>query len=143
MIKFKLTGVKKIIKNISGIKKELKNTDKILQTVAVKGLNKAKELAPYHKGFTQSNIIYFKKSKEVWVIQSNPPSDHDFPTNIVFEKGEFGNMTMWGSGGKRVPFKPKKAESVHFWTKTYNYLITEFSEQNIEISKRINHIWQK
>jgi len=138
-------GAKKLMQNIDRLTKELKRGIRELNNAAAtEGLNKAQRLAPYYTGETYAAIIKFKKSGEVWVIQSNPPADHpDFPVNLIFETGEFGEMTMWGSGGKRVPFKPKKTKSIHFWTKTLRHLQGYHGQKVFKFSKKIKEIWEK
>lgn len=129
-MKAQLIGINKAIKNLSKTSKELKNNpSKTTKDIAEWGLTLAQSNAPEYSGALKT-AMHFEEEGEDWLIISSPaPSDKGFPVNVAFEKGQFGNMTMYGPGGTRVPFRPRDSNTIGFMFNTAVILQREFARR--------------
>jgi len=119
LIQLQVTGIENLMKKLGRTNRQMKGEiTRTLREVGMDGLQFARSRAPVFSGELQSKIIAFPQSNNVWVVASNPTND-GFPLNVAFDEGNFGNMTMKGPGGKRVPFRPRNPSlNVGFMKKT-------------------------
>ena len=125
------------VKNLRRIAKHInQSTQDVVENVTELGWRHARALAPFHTGELVSKIIFdFPQEKEGWIISLGEHSS-GMPLNVIFDRNEFGNMTMWGQGRERVPFEPKKPSSIGFMKQTADFVRNEFSKRlNLEIEK--------
>jgi len=129
-IKVKTIGIDKAIKRLQRAARKIEGSGDVLKEVGELGFKYAQTLAPEYTGALKMAMLSFRETPVSWVIISSPaPSDYGFPVNIPFETGEFGNMTMWGPGKIRIPFRPRRQSSIGFMKQTADFLNKEFAHK--------------
>jgi len=129
-VKMTVDGVNEAIRRLKKIARGINKSDDILKDAGELGFKYAQTLAPKDTGALKMAMLSFRETPVSWVIISAPAqSDYGFPVNIPFETGEFGNMTMWGPGKIRIPFRPKRQSSIGFMKQTADFLNKEFAHK--------------
>ena len=125
-----------VLKDIARIKTKLQkaardikaDTPNKVQEVGTLGFNFAYNLAPHYRGHLKAAMrLEFPDMNAFMIISAASPQDRGFHVGIPFDTGMFGGMTMWGPGGIRVPFVPRRG--VGFMRQTAVFLQQEFAQR--------------
>lgn len=117
-------------KNARRRKKLPINVEVALAEASILGREFARNTAPFYTGEVRANILNFKQNKTSWVVISKTPaSDKGFPVNVLFETGDYSDVT--GN-------QPRSISTLFFMQKTAEFLKREFKRRlDFEVKEAI------
>ena len=129
-LKYVITGLAQFRKILGYMPKKVATAIQVAQEeTAMAGQEFAKGSAPLYTGQVIANILSFKQNKTSWVVISKTPSSDPLPINVLFDTGEYENITG---------YSPRDPNTLFFMQKTYNFIDGVYTRRlKYEIEKAI------